>query len=596
MTFKDLGLSDKIIKNLSDIGFVNPTPIQQEVITYIQTTDSDLIGLAQTGTGKTAAFGLPMIEKVDFESKQLQALIICPTRELCVQICKDLNTYAKPFPDKQIIPVYGGVSIDTQIRQLKSGVQIVVATPGRCMDLLKRKVIKTTGIKYFILDEADEMLNMGFQEDIREIFNQLPEEKSVWLFSATLSPSIRKIAMEYMKSPKEIAVGKKNSTAENLSHVYYSVHEKNRYLALKRIIDFNPDIYGVIFCRTKEDTRRIAEKLIEDGYSCAPIHGDLSQSQRETVMSSFRSKSLQILVATDVAARGIDVTGITHVIHHHLPDDTESYTHRSGRTARAGKKGASIALVNKREMNKIRDIEHFIKIKFQVAKVPTGTEVCEKQLHHLIDKVANTPVNSTAINPYMEEIDQKLGHLSPHEIIQKFISAEFNRFLDYYKNAVDFNDSGDDFSRSRSDRFERNDRGSDRRRDDRGSDRRPARRDDDRRSDDRRGDRRSDDRRSDRRDDRGSERRPARRDDDKDFKRYFIGLGDNDSIRPGGIIKELCDQTGINSKNIGRIEIKDDFSFIDIKHDDLGKLEKVMNGKFTINGLKTNIEPAKERK
>lgn len=577
MTFKELGLSEKITNNLSEIGFITPTPIQQEVISYIKQTDSDLIGLAQTGTGKTAAFGLPVIEKVDFTQNHIQALIICPTRELCVQICKDLNTYAKPFQQKQIIPVYGGVSIDTQIRQLRQGVHIVVATPGRCMDLLERKVIKTNQIKYFVLDEADEMLNMGFQEDIRAIFNQLPADKSVWLFSATLSPTIRKIAMEYMNNPKEIAVGKKNSTAENLSHIYYSVHEKNRYLALKRVIDFHPDIYGVIFCRTKEDTRRIAEKLIEDGYSCAPIHGDLSQSQREIVMGSFRSKNLQILVATDVAARGIDVTGVTHVIHYHLPDDPESYTHRSGRTARAGKKGASIALVNKREFSKLRDIEQFIKIKFQTAKVPTGNEVCGKQLHFLIEKVSKTTVNQEEIAPYMDEIEQKLGHLTQFEIIQKFISAEFNRFLDYYKNSVDLNESiQEDRSRERSsDRYDR--------RDDR-------RKTGDR---DRRDDRRGDDRRRDRRDDRGDFSRSGY--DNKDFKRFFISLGEKDRVKKGGIVKELCDQTGIKSVNIGKIEVKEEFSFIEIKSDDLSRLEKVMNGRFTINGVKANIEPANKR-
>lgn len=572
MTFKDLGLSEKITKNLSDIGFVTPTPIQQEVITYIKHTNSDLIGLAQTGTGKTAAFGLPVIEKVNFDSKNLQALIICPTRELCVQICKDLNTYAKPFEGKQIIPVYGGVSTEAQIRQIKSGVQIIVATPGRCMDLLERRVIKTSQIQYFILDEADEMLNMGFQEDIRAIFDQLPEEKSVWLFSATLSPTIRKIAMEYMNKPKEISVGKQNSTAENLTHVYYSVHEKNRYLALKRIIDVNPDIYGVIFCRTKEDTRRIAEKLIEDGYSCAPLHGDLSQQQRETVMSGFRSKNLQILVATDVAARGIDVTGITHVIHYHLPDDTESYTHRSGRTARAGKKGASIALVNKREFGKLRDIERTVKIKFELAKIPTGQEVCEKQLHHLIDKVANTKVNLKEILPYMDKVEEKLGHLTQHEIIQKFISAEFNRFLDYYKNSTDLNENnyedGGYGNRNSNDRsYERRDR-------------------DSRRGGDR--DRRGRDR------DRGPRERPSRG-NDRDFKRFFISLGEKDRVKTGGIIKELCDQTGIESRNIGKIEIKTDFSFIDIKKDDIHKLDKLSKGRFTINGVKANIEPAKER-
>ncbi len=439
MTFQELGLNSDLLKAVTELGFQNPTPIQQQTIPALSNQKTDLVALAQTGTGKTAAFGLPLLNKIDCDNKTPQALILAPTRELCVQITNDIKNYGKYLKGFAVTPIYGGARIDGQIKDIKRGVQIVVATPGRLIDMIERKAINLNTVKVVVLDEADEMLNMGFKEDLDIILSQTPNDKNTWLFSATMPKEVERIARNYMSKPMELSTGKKNEGADNLEHIYYLVQSRDRYLALKRIADYYPEIFGIVFCRTKAETQEVADSLIKDGYSADALHGDLSQSQRDFVMKRFRSRTLQMLVATDVAARGIDVNNVTHVINYNLPEDVENYTHRTGRTARAGKSGIAIAIITPKDSGKIKDIERIIKKKFEKKDVPNGLEVCEKQLFNLVHKLHNVEVKDDEIESFLPAIYEELKDLSKEELIKRFISEEFNRFHEYYQNAPDLN-------------------------------------------------------------------------------------------------------------------------------------------------------------
>jgi len=442
-TFEELGLPEKLLKALKDLGFTEATPVQSQTIPLLQKQKTDLVALAQTGTGKTAAFGLPLLSETDFSDGHTKALILAPTRELCMQISADLKKYAKYMTNVKVTEVYGGASIEGQIRTIKQSTPgIIAATPGRLIDLMKRKVIDLKNISVVVLDEADEMLNMGFKESIDEILEKTPDTKNTWLFSATMPKEVARIASSYMKTPVEISVGKKNEGAANIEHLFYQVQSREKYLVLKRVMDFNPDIYGIIFCRTRIETQEVADSLIKDGYSADALHGDLSQGQRDFVMKRYRGRALQMLVATDVAARGLDVKDVTHVINYSLPEDVENYTHRSGRTARAGKTGVSIAFVTGKDMYKIRDIEKIINKKFKQATIPTGVEVCERQLFHVAEKIHNAKVNEAEIENYLPKIYEQLKDLSKEDLIKRFVSEEFNRFLEYYQQAPDLNQKG----------------------------------------------------------------------------------------------------------------------------------------------------------
>lgn len=438
--FENYGLSKEILKAIKELGYINPTPIQAKTIPHLLNSDRDLVGLAQTGTGKTAAFGLPILNQIDYQNKITQSIILSPTRELCVQIAKDMQNYAKYLPEIRITAVYGGASIENQIKDLRKGSQVVVGTPGRVLDLINRKVLKINQISFLVLDEADEMLNMGFKEDIDAIIETTPIEKQTLLFSATMPPEIMKIAATYMHDPLEISVGTKNSGAENVEHFYYQVNAKNRYLALKRIADINPDIYGIVFCRTRAETQEVADKLIQDGYNADALHGDLSQAQRDHVMHRFRSGNLQLLVATDVAARGLDVNDLSHIINYNLPDEREIYIHRTGRTGRAGKKGEAITIIHNRELHKIREIEKLLKKPINRRQVPDGKEVCTKQLMHIIDRIEHLSEIDPEIDQFLPIILKKLSWLDRDELIKRFVAVEFSRFLTYYKNAYDLNE------------------------------------------------------------------------------------------------------------------------------------------------------------
>ena len=438
MTFSEIGLNQNIQKAIADLGFETLTPIQQEAIPYLLENETDLIALAQTGTGKTAAFGLPILHKIEVERKLPQAIILCPTRELCLQISKDMESYSKYIKGLKVTPVYGGASIVPQIQLLKSGTQIIVGTPGRVIDLINRKALRLQDIEFVILDEADEMLNMGFKDDLDIILAETPKEKQTLLFSATMPKEVMRISKTYMFSAKTIEVASRNEGTKNVDHHYYMVNASDRYKALRRICDINPDIYGIVFCRTRRETADIADKLMQDGYNADAIHGELSQAQRDHVMARFRQKKLQMLVATDVAARGLDINDLTHVINYNLPDDNEIYVHRSGRTGRAGKKGISIIIAHSREGRKLKDIERMIKRDLILKKVPNGDEICQIQLMRLVDKVVATEINHQ-IDRYLPSIEEKLAHLDKEQLIKHFVSTEFNRFLSFYKNAPDLN-------------------------------------------------------------------------------------------------------------------------------------------------------------
>ena len=445
--FEQLGLDEPILKAISDMGFETPSEIQQKAIPTLLANSADMVALAQTGTGKTAAFGFPLLQLIDTDSRVTQGLILSPTRELCLQIASELRNYAKYLPKVNVVAVYGGASIEEQARSLKKGAQIIVATPGRMQDMIRRNFVDISHINYCVLDEADEMLNMGFYEDITAILSHTPQEKSTWLFSATMPNEVAKIARKFMRKPIEITVGTRNQATNTVQHEYYIVSGRHRYQALKRLADANPDIFSVVFCRTKRDTQAVAEKLIEDGYNAAALHGDLSQNQRDLVMKSFRARQIQMLVATDVAARGIDVDDITHVIHYQLPDEIETYNHRSGRTGRAGKSGISMVILPKSEVKKIKTIEKMIGQPFEQKQLPSGMEICEIQLYHLANNLKNTEVNP-AIDDYLPAIYKELKEVNREELIKKIFSVEFTRFFNYYKNAENLSVENERESRS----------------------------------------------------------------------------------------------------------------------------------------------------
>ena len=445
--FEQLGLDEPILKAISDMGFETPSEIQQKAIPTLLANGADMVALAQTGTGKTAAFGFPLLQLIDTDSRVTQGLILSPTRELCLQIASELRNYAKYLPKVNVVAVYGGASIEEQARSLKKGAQIIVATPGRMQDMIRRNFVDISHINYCVLDEADEMINMGFYEDITAILSHTPQEKSTWLFSATMPNEVAKIARKFMRKPIEITVGTRNQATNTVQHEYYIVSGRHRYQALKRLADANPDIFSVVFCRTKRDTQAVAEKLIEDGYNAAALHGDLSQNQRDLVMKSFRARQIQMLVATDVAARGIDVDDITHVIHYQLPDEIETYNHRSGRTGRAGKSGISMVILPKSEVKKIKTIEKMIGQPFEQKQLPSGMEICEIQLYHLANNLKNTEVNP-AIDDYLPAIYKELKEVNREELIKKIFSVEFTRFFNYYKNAENLSVENERESRS----------------------------------------------------------------------------------------------------------------------------------------------------
>ena len=518
MTFDELGLNPKLLKAVHSLGFTTPTPIQQSAIPDLLEGRSDLVGLAQTGTGKTAAFGLPMLQLIDPKKAVTQGVVICPTRELCVQITADLKRLACYLKQLDIVPVYGGAGMANQIRQIKRGAQLIVATPGRLLDLMHRGVVPTSQIRFVVLDEADEMFTMGFQEDIDEILKRTPDTRRTWLFSATMPAAAERIAKTYMQDPIELSVGQRNRGAENIEHIYYVIKEKDRYAALKRLIDFEPDIYGLVFCRTRAETRTVAEKLSHEGYNAEALHGDLSQDQRSRVMRGFRDRTLHILVATDVAARGIDVEDISHVIHYNLPDDTERYTHRSGRTARAGKSGFSLMLVNSREVRRLSEIERRAGVRLERGKIPQGRDICEKQLLAIVKKMAAVEVRQSDIASYLPLAQKALQNLNKEELIQRFVSVEFNRFLNDYRDSHDLNVRAVK-PKERAGRV--------------------------------------------------SEK------PDKDVRRFFINIGRLDKINEGAIVRLVCDKTGIGSKKIGQINLKREFSFFDV---DERVADKVLHG------------------
>ena len=551
-----MGLSPNLMKGIEELGYKTPTPIQEEIIPIFLEKENDIVGLAQTGTGKTAAFGLPIIEQIDIRNKSVQALILSPTRELCIQISKDMKNYAKYIQDLKVVPVYGGASIDTQIRALKKGVHIIVATPGRMLDLINRKVAKIGNVKTVVLDEADEMLNMGFRDDLDSILEKTPKIKRTLLFSATMPKEVARIAKNYMNSPVEITIGTQNAGAENIRHIYYQVHAHNRYLALKRIADINPDIYGIVFCRTRRETKDVADKLIKDGYNADAIHGDLSQSQRDHVMKRFREKTLQMLVATDVAARGIDVNDISHIINYNLPEDNEVYTHRSGRTGRAGKSGISIAIVNYREKSKIPQIEKNIRKNFERLPVPNGAEICQKQLFKLIGRMEKVEVDEAQIAPFMDTVNKKLEWLSKEQIIKHFVSLEFNRFLEYYKNAPDLNEKAEDKRDKRDKRDNRDNRN--------------------------------------KRNERSHSDSHGRR-GKNGYTRFFINIGKKDGVIPVNIIGMINDNTKDRDINIGTIDIKDSFSFFEVGEKYTSKILTSFNdSKF--KGRRVRVDVAEEIK
>ncbi|WP_236975926.1 DEAD/DEAH box helicase [Membranihabitans maritimus] len=438
-TFDTLGLKEELLSSIKNLGFEKPTPIQAEAIPHVISTDRDLLATAQTGTGKTAAFGLPILQNIDIEDKSVQAIILCPTRELCLQVATDLQSFSAQLKGVKIAAVYGGTSIENQIKKLKSGCQVVVGTPGRTLDLIRRNKLQITSIRYLVLDEADEMLSMGFQDDLDAILAGTPSDKQTLLFSATMPKAIVNMCSKYMQDHHSITVMSENKSAENVTHAYFVVNNKDRYAALKRLADVHPEIFGIVFCRTRRETKEVAEKLIQDGYNSDSLHGDLSQSQRDLVMNKFRSRQIQLLVATDVAARGLDVDDLTHVINYNLPDDLDLYVHRSGRTGRGSNKGDSLILVNSRELRSIKSLEKKLGKKVSYEKIPDGMEVCRKQLFTMIDKVENVEVNEDQIGVFIDEISKKLDWLSREELIKRFVSVEFNRFLSYYKKSKDLN-------------------------------------------------------------------------------------------------------------------------------------------------------------
>ena len=548
-TFEELGVSPEIRKAIEEMGYENPMPVQEEVIPYLLGEGNDVVALAQTGTGKTAAFSLPLIQKINVKNRVPQALILCPTRELCLQIAGDLNDYSKYIDGLKVLPVYGGSSIESQIRMLKSGVHIIVATPGRLIDLMERKVAKLDTIGNVVMDEADEMLNMGFTDSINSILEKVPEDRNTLMFSATMSPEISRISKQYLRNAKEITIGTKNEGSKNVNHIAYVVHAKDKYAALKRIADYYPQIYGIIFCRTRKETQEIADKLIQDGYNADSLHGELSQAQRDLVMQKFRQRHLQLLVATDVAARGLDVNDLTHVINYGLPDDTESYTHRSGRTGRAGKTGISIAIINLRERGKMREIERIINKKFIVGEMPTGKQICEQQLIKLIDDIEKVKVNEEEIESFLPGIYRKLEWLSKEDLIKRVVSMEFNRFLEYYSNAPEIET--------------------------------PT-------VTDRRGEREPRERK-----DHGSSREKTERKAEKGYTRLFLNLGKTDGFYANQIIELINRNMKKQRTTIGRIDLMQNFSFFEVAEKQANDVISALN-KVNLNGRRVVVEVAGE--
>lgn len=530
--FEEKGLNKDLLKAISELGFETPTPIQEKTIPAILNSRQDVVGLAQTGTGKTAGFGLPIIQKADINNRTVQSLILCPTRELCIQITKDINSFAKYSKGLSVLSVYGGANIVPQIQALRKGAHIVVGTPGRTLDLIKRKSLKVNNISWLVLDEADEMLNMGFKEDLDSILETTPAEKQTLLFSATMPKDVMRIAETYMNDPNEIAVDKKNTGAVNVTHHYYVVKAADRYAALKRLADINPNIYGIVFCRTRAETKDVADKLIQDGYNADALHGELSQAQRDHVMQRFRKKSLQLLIATDVAARGIDIQNLSHIINYNLPDDPEVYLHRSGRTGRAGKSGISISITHSREGRRIKELENLLGKKFTYNQIPEGREICEKRLFNLIDKVEKVDVDDSKIELFMPDIYKKLEWLDREQLIKHFVSVEFNRFLEYYKNARDLN------VKPERDRDARKKSGSRTR-----------------------------------------------------FSNIFINLGSKTNMNPAGLIGLINEALRRRDIEIGKIDVQRNFSFFEIDSDYDKKLIKAFEGAvFEDHPIKVEIK------
>lgn len=528
-TFEELGVNEAIRDAIVELGFEHPMPVQEEVIPYLLGENNDVIALAQTGTGKTAAYGIPVLQKTDATIKTTQALILSPTRELCLQIADDLKSFSKNIDGLHIVAVYGGASITTQIHELRHGAQIIVATPGRLIDLMERKVVKLDNLRNIVLDEADEMLNMGFSDSINTIFEAVPADRNTLLFSATMSKEIEKIAKSYLTNYKEIVVGSRNEGAENVNHIYYLVNAKDKYLALKRIADFYPHIFAIIFCRTKIETQEVADKLIKDGYNAEALHGDLSQQQRDLTMQKFRQHTVQLLVATDVAARGLDVDDLTHVINYGLPDDVENYTHRSGRTGRAGKKGTSISIIHTREKSKVRNIERIIGKDFVDGTLPTPEEICKKQLYKVMDDIMKTDVDEDQIEPYMKEIDRQFEYIDKEDIIKKMVTITFGRFLDYYKNAPEILKP----TSKRSERPERAGRSNS-----------------------------------------GSRRSHKA---EAGYRRLFINLGKQDGFYPGEIMQFMNHHIH-GRQEIGHIDLLQKFCYIEVPQGDAEKVMRVLSG------------------
>jgi len=550
-TFEELGVSEEIRHAIEELGFEQPMPVQEEVIPYLLGNRNDVIALAQTGTGKTAAFGIPLLQKIDPERKETQALVLSPTRELCLQIADDLNDFSKYIKGIHVVPVYGGTSIETQIRALKHGAQIIVATPGRLIDLMNRKKAKLDAVNNVVLDEADEMLNMGFSESIDEILAGVPEDRNTLLFSATMSREIEKIAKNYLRDYKEIVVGSRNEGAENVNHIYYMVNAKDKYLALKRIVDYNPRIFAIIFCRTKIETQEIADKLIRDGYNAESLHGDLSQQQRDLTMQKFRQHLTQLLVATDVAARGLDVTDLTHVINYGMPDDIESYTHRSGRTGRAGKKGTSIAIVHSRERHKIRAVEKTIGKQFVEGEIPAPQEICKKQLFKVMDQILKTDVDEEQIAPFMVDINRYFEYVDKEDIIKKIVSLEFGKFLAYYANAPEIG-------------IVAKEKGGNKKGDRKGG----------------RGERREKGGKS------GSRKAEA------GFKRLFINLGKADGFYPGEVMQYINKHIH-GHQEVGHIDLLSKISYIEVPEGDAKKVMRALDG-TVYKGRKVRCNDAEE--
>ncbi|MCZ8229764.1 DEAD/DEAH box helicase [Flavobacterium sp.] len=536
--FEQLGLNESLLKAILDLGFENPSEVQEKAIPLLLEKDTDMVALAQTGTGKTAAFGFPLIQKIDADNRNTQALVLSPTRELCLQITNELKNYAKYEKGINVVAIYGGASITEQAREIKRGAQIIVATPGRMQDMINRGLVNIKNIDYCVLDEADEMLNMGFYEDICSILSDTPDEKSTWLFSATMPAEVARIAKQFMSSPVEITVGTKNSGSATVSHEFYLVNARDRYEALKRLADANPDIFSVVFCRTKRDTQQVAEKLIEDGYSAAALHGDLSQAQRDGVMKSFRGRQIQMLVATDVAARGIDVDNVTHVVNYQLPDEIETYNHRSGRTGRAGKLGTSIVIVTKSELRKISSIERIIKQKFEEKTIPSGIEICEIQLLHLANKIKETEVDHE-IDNYLPAINDVLEGLSKEELIKKMVSVEFNRFINYYKKNRDLSNQS-----SGSDRRERDDRDG------------------------------------------------ASRGNNSGATRYFVNIGSRDNFDWMTLKDFLKETLDLGRDDVFKVDVKEGFSFFNTDAEHTDKVMDILNN-VQLEGRRINVEISK---